>query len=150
MYANGRSATSFADPLEPLYLRFGLEDFLGGQLVPAAVRVPGQSVNRGSLSEPEDVLFHDEGRYDGLGVVEFQVQDIPPRIIAEQGSSAIFFMMHKPLQDNFSHSEIVCDRAEPLEGNHQASKSVKLKFRADLCKLIRTDRIRIHASRTLP
>ncbi len=148
MYASGRAAARFAEPLEPLYLRFGLEDFLGEHLVPAVLRVPGQSVNRGSLSEPEDVLFHEEGHYDGLGVVEFVVQDVPSAIFANQGSSAIFFMLHKPLPENYSHSEIACDQVEPLKGNHEPSKSVKLKFRADLCKCIRTDRIRIHAFRT--
>ena len=147
MHALGRPVVSFSEASERLYLRFGLEHFLDEQLVPTAVRVPGQSVNRGAFSEPEDVLFHEEGRYDGLGVVEFFVQDVPTTIITE-GSRAIFFMLHKPLSDNYSHSEIACDKTEPFEGDYPPSRSVKLKFRADLCKCIRSDRIRIHALRT--
>lgn len=148
MYARERPVLPFEDPTELLYLRVGIDDFVEEQLAPAAVRVPGQSVNRGSLSEPEDVLFHEEGRYDGLGVVEFSVKDIPQAIVSDQGPGAIFFMRHRPLEDNYSHSEICCDKILPCEGDFEPSKSVKLKFRTDLCKRILTTRIKISAARS--
>ena len=37
------------------------------------------------FSEPEDALFSETGKYDGLGVVRFQVLDIPTRVEQEQG-----------------------------------------------------------------
>ena len=147
MYAKGRLAIPFEDPAELLYLRFGMDDIVDQQLAPAAVRVPGQSVNRGSLSEPEDVLFHQEGLYNGLGVVEFFVRDVPTPVTGEHGSNAVFFMRHKPLEDNYSHSEVCCDKTEQRKGDFKPSNSVKLKFKADLCKLIRAERIRIPAAK---
>ena len=146
MYRNGRPALPHFDFDELLYLRFGLDDFLGGQLAPAAIRVPGQSVNRGSLSRPEDVLFHPEGNYNGLGAVEFKVEDIPGTIVGDQDSTFMFFMRHKPLEENYSHSEIWSDKPPGTGEGRKPSKSVGLKFRAQLCKQIREDRIRIPAA----
>src|SRR5450759_5966302 len=103
MYRNGRPIQPQFDPNEPLYLRFGSDEFVGGQLVTAAIRVPGQSLNRGSLSRPEDVLFHPEGNYNGLGAVEFNVEDIPGTVIGDQDSISMFFMRHEPHEDNYAH-----------------------------------------------
>jgi len=82
-------------------MRYGCEDFLDGQLALAAIRFPRTSVNRGSLSEPEDALFAEDGKYNGLGVVEFKVWDIPSSIAQEQGPTYVFFMRHVPYPDNY-------------------------------------------------
>lgn len=94
MYQRHRQVLPDFDGREPLYLRYGREDFVEGQLALAAIRFPKTSVNRGSLSEPEDVLFAEDGKYNGLGVVEFEVSDVPPRIAQEQGPTYAFFMRH--------------------------------------------------------
>lgn len=133
---------------EPLFLRYGVDDFVNGQLVAAALHFPRQSVNRGRFSEPEDVLYHDEGKYDGLGAVEFGVADIPATITGDQGSTYRFFMHHEPLDDNYGHSEIWSARPESEEEYREPGKSTKLQFRMQLCKRILTSRIRIAAVRS--
>ena len=147
MYRRGRPVLPDFDGEESLFLRYGREDFVHGQLLPGCIRFPKTSVNRGSLSEPEDVLFADDGRFNGLGVVQLRVSDIPPRITQEQGPAYDFFMRHVPEADNYSHSEIWSDQV-PRTGDYRApSRTVKLKFRIHLCQRITTDRIRIEAVR---
>ena len=119
---------------------------MNGQLDPAAIRFPKQSVNRGSLSEPEDVLFHEDGKYDGLGAIEFKVADIPERVVANQ-TTYIFFLNHVPHEINYAHSEIWSDRDPQTREYKEPSRSVKLEFRIQLCKQIRTENIRIEAAR---
>jgi hypothetical protein len=147
MYRNGRPIQPRFDFGELLYLRFGLDDFVEGQLVTAAIRVPGQSVNRGSLSRPEDVLFHPEGGYNGLGAVEFKVGDIPGTLVGDQDSTFMFFMQHVPLEENYPHSEIWSDKPPGTGECRKPSRSVGLKFKAELCKRIREDGIQIPAAR---
>lgn len=83
MYQRHRQVLPDFDRNEPLYLRYGREDFVEGQLAPAAIRFP-RTLVRGNLSEPEDALFAEDGKFNGLGVVAFEVSDIPPVIVQEQ------------------------------------------------------------------
>jgi hypothetical protein len=147
MYQRDRQVVPDFDGGEFLYLRYGREDFVEGQLAPGGIRFPKTSVNRGSLSQPEDVLFAEDGKYNGLGVVEFKVSDIPPRIAQEQGPTYLFFMRHDPHTDNYSHSEIWSDQATHTGDYREPSKTVKLKFRIHLCQRITHERIRIEAVR---
>jgi hypothetical protein len=147
MYRRDRPVVPHFDSHELLYLRFGLDDFVDGQLVTAALRIPGQSVNRGSFSSPEDVLFHPEGDYNGLGAVEFKVEDIPVTVVGEQDSTFMFFMQHVPLEENYSHSEVWSDKPPGTGDCRKPSRSVGLKFKAELCRRIREDRIKIPAAR---
>src|SRR5690349_3120390 len=109
MYQRDRQIVPHFDSEERLYLRYFREHFVDGQLATGGIRFPRTSVTRGSLSEPEDALFSEDGRYNGLGVVEFRVSDIPERITQEQGPTYVFFVRHVPLHDNYSHSEIWAD-----------------------------------------
>ncbi len=147
MIRNGRPAIPDFDPREALYLRYGADEFLEGQLDPAAIRFPKQSVNRAGLSEPQDVLIHECGKYNGLGVVCFCVEDIPPAVTGEQGSSFRFFMHHEPFEDNYSHSEIWSARIDGNGEYREPSKSAKLTFRIELAKKIIEANIRIPAAR---
>jgi len=147
MYQRDRQVLPDFDAEEHLYLRYGREDFVDGQLAPAGIRFPKTSVNRGSLSQPEDVLFSENGRYDGLGVVEFMVSDIPPKITQAQGPTYLFFMRHVPLFDNYSHSEIWSGQGAQTGDCREPSKTVKLEFRIHLCQRITGERIRIEAAR---
>lgn len=147
MYQRNRPVVPGFDGGEPLYLRYGCDDFVEGQLATAAIRFPKTSVNRGSLSEPEDVLFAGDGKYNGLGVVELKVLDIPPEIAQEQGPAYVFFMQHVPCPDNYAHSEIWSDQAARTGVYREPGKTVKLKFRIRLCQRITRDRIRIEAFR---
>jgi hypothetical protein len=106
MFQHDRQVVSRFDDNEALYLRYRGEHFVEGQLAPAGISFPKTSVNRGSLSLPEDVLFSETGKYNGLGVIELAVADIPPEISQKTGPSYVFFVRHVPEPDNYSHSEI--------------------------------------------
>ena len=149
MYRRGRPlAQEFAEE-EPLYLRYGCEDFAENQLQYSAVRFPQMSVNRGRFSEPEDVLFSEEGKFDGLGVLELRVADIPKRLEQDNGPAYVFFMHHAPLEDNYAHSEICSARDPETASPRSPSATVKTKFLIMLCQRITRDRIRIEAVRDL-
>jgi hypothetical protein len=146
MYRRGRAVVPGFDPDEFLYLRYAREHWVGGQLDPAGLRFPKTSVNRSRFSEPEDALFSEIGKYNGLGVVRFGVWEIPPRVDQDQGPTYVFFMKHVPLDDNYSHSEIWSDHG-PNAGDYRApSKTAKLRFRLGLCQKIRQDRVCIEAA----
>jgi len=149
MYRRGREVVPDFDGAELLYLRYSIEHFLQGQLTPAGIRSQlKQSVNRGGrFSEPEDALFSETGRYNGLGVVEFRVSDIPSRVEQPNGPAYAFFMRHQPEDENYSHSEIWSDHDPRTGGFRQPSRTVSLKFRVLLCSSIGQEQVRIEAVR---
>ena len=106
-----------------------------------------QSVNRGAFSEPEDTLFSESGRYDGLGVVELRVADIPATVRQPDGPVYVFFPRHEPEEDNYSHGEIWSAHEIRTGGFQRPSRTVSLSFRVLLCRSIRQERIRIEAAR---
>ena len=123
MYRASRAVVPAFAPDERLYLRYAAQHFLNGQLLPDGIRAQlKQSVNRGLFSEPEDVLFSPSGEYNGLGVVEFQVLDIPTRIVQEQGPPYVFFTKHEPYDDNYAHSEIWADHDPPTSAGFRRPK----------------------------
>jgi hypothetical protein len=137
MYRRGRPEVQNFAPEEILYLRCKSTDFEDGFLAPAAIKT-NQSLNRGCFSEPEDLLFHEEGAYDAYGVVAFEVRDIPLEVLGDQGSASRFFAHHDPLEKNYSHSEIRSDRIPAsVNGPREPSASVKTKFRILLSARIR-------------
>jgi hypothetical protein len=147
MYQRDRPVLPEFHENEALYLRYSRQSFIDGQLGVAAIRFPKSSVNRASLSEPEDALFSEDGEYNGLGVVEFRASCIPDRIQQANGPTYVFFMKHVPLSDNYSHSEIWSDH-EPTAGMYKVpSKTVKLEFRIRLCQRIGLEQIKIEATR---
>jgi hypothetical protein len=146
MYRRDRPVVPVFDPNEQLYLRYRREHWVDGQLLPAGLRFPKTSVNRSRFSEPEDALFSEVGKYNGLGVVRFGVSEIPPRIAQPQGPAYVFFVAHAPLEENYSHSEIWSDH-QPRTGEYkEPSKTAKLLFRIGLCRTILQDRVCIEAA----
>jgi hypothetical protein len=134
-------------PDEPLYLRYGSDDFVAGTLDVSVLHFPRASVNRGRLSEPEDALFSETGEYNGLGVIELRVSDLPETIAQPQGPAYTFYMEHTPLDDNYSHSEI-CSEQAPCTGRLRTpSKTVKMRFRIEVSRMLTAERIRIAAVR---
>jgi hypothetical protein len=148
MYRRDRPLLPDFDDVEVLFLRYGHDDFVAGQLTESAIRFPKTSVNRGSVSKPEDVLFAEDGKYDGLGVIEFKVSDIPRRIEQDQGPTYIFFLQHVPYSDNYSHSEIWSDQETRTGIVKKPSRTVRLKFRIHLSQRITQESIRIEAARS--
>lgn len=119
---------------------------LAGRLLASAIRSQlQQSVNRGRFSEPIDVLFSEDGRFDGLGVIRFQVGEIPPEIAQPDGPAFIFFPKHMPEDDNYAHSEIWCDHKPATGGYRRPGRTVSGLFREKLCSKLTSDRIVIEA-----
>ena len=148
MYRRGRDVVSDFGGPELLYLRYMSQHFLQGQLLPEGIRSQlKQSVNRERFSEPEDALFSETGGYDGLGVVEFRVADIPERLEQPNGPAYVFFMRHEPEDQNYSHSEIWSDHEARTGGFRAPSRTVSLNFRILLCRSIRREQVRIIAVR---
>ena len=148
MYRRGREVVPDFAPEELLYLRYMSQHFVQGQLLPEGIRFQlKQSANRGRFTEPEDALFSETGEYDGLGVVEFRVADIPERVDQPEGPAYVFFMRHVPLETNYSHSEIWSDQEARAGAFRAPSRTVSLRFRILLCTSIRQEQIRIIAVR---
>jgi hypothetical protein len=134
MLAAGRTALPFTDGDEGLYRRYQVEHFVNGILSNIGLPFPNISVNRGSCSEPDDVLWHDkeERRFDGWGVLGFAVSEARMELQTGDGRVLDFDLEHKPLDLNYSHSEIVClDRSS---GNELStpSRKVQKEYRAKL------------------
>ena len=148
LYRRGRDVAPEFSGDESLFLRYRVEHFIEGQLTPYGIRSQlQQSVNRGNFSQAEDVLFSEAGEYDGLGVIEFFVAEVPPRIAQRDGPPYVFFLCHVPEETNYSHSEIWCDQEPPTGGFRKPSRTVSLEFRSQLCRLLTVERIRIEAHR---
>lgn len=141
LYRRGRPEVPDFPGDESLYLRYQHKHWIEGQLDPAGVRFPRTSVNRSTLSQPEDALFSESGKYNGLGVVRFIVSSIPSRMTQSQGPSYVFFVQHAPLDDNYSHSEIWSNHEYRSGQYKEPSKTVKLEFRISLCQKIRQENV---------
>lgn len=96
----GRPVDPNFDPEERLYRRVPRRDFIGrdGYVLPAGVRFPDISVNRGKYSEPEDVVL---GYENAAAIAAARVRDIPDRIDEYE-----FRPEHVPKPQNYAHSEI--------------------------------------------
>ena len=148
MNRHGREVVADFAGSEFLFMRYMSQHFVQGQLLPEGIRSQlRQSVNRGRFSEPDDALFSETGKYDGLGVVEFRVADIPARLDQPNGPSYVFFMRHEPEDENYSHSEIWSDHEARTGGFRAPSRTVSLNFRILLCRSIRQEQVRIIAMR---
>ena len=128
MFRAGRPVVPDFAPPEGLYRRYQRTHFFNGELLPAAFAFPRQSLNRSAFSEPQDVLFSEVGAFDGWGVLEFVVGDVPESI-----DGAAFFMMHVPYEDNYAHSELWS--GSPAEYK-EPSPAIRKKLRAHLAARI--------------
>lgn len=166
MYPRGRPVVPDFDPTERLFLRYQLTHWVVGQLAPTGIRFNGKSgvsVNRSQFGLPEDTLFHEEGRYNGLGVVQFLVADIPLRVDpdsdkGESGEPYRFRLKHVPLdveadptevEINYAHSEIWSHRADSTEvdpAHRDPGKTIQVSFKIRLCQRIRQEQICIEAA----
>ena len=148
MHKRGREAVPGFAGEELLYLRYMSQHFIQGQLLPQGIRSQlKQSVNRGRFSEPQDVLFSETGEYNGLGVVQFKVADIPEKVAQPHGPAYVFLMRHEPEDENYSHSEIWSDHETRTGGFRPPSRTASLSFRVMLCTAIREEQVRIRAVR---
>jgi len=148
MYWAGRSIIAEFPPDEQLYIRYLGLHWVDGQLDHTGIpfpRVDRTSVNRGSLSEPEDVLFSPTAEYARMGVLRFLAEEIPSPLQAHDTPPYRFYPKHVPLDLNYSHSEIWSKRSESDEEFRKPSPSVKTMFRIRLPQVLTTERICILA-----
>jgi len=143
MLRNGRGEDQGFDNAESLYRRYIKEHWVENTFVGAGFRFPRPSVNREKYSEPEDVIYSDEGIFDGWGVLEFSVENIPRRLVDGAGNPFVFFPWHAPDENNYAHTEIWCESESERGRQADPNPTTKKKFRTMLSQHVR---LRIEAT----
>lgn len=129
MRSNGRAEDPEFMAAEKLFRRYRQEHYVDGTLSGVALRLREPlSLNREKYSEAEDVLFSPIDEFAGWGVFSVRVQDIPV-VLPDEGPQYRFAPKHVPLDENYSHSEIWCDRMEPTGRYVEPNPSVRKLFR---------------------
>jgi hypothetical protein len=140
MYRHGRAEDPDFSPNELLYRRYVQQHWIDGRFAPEGFRFSensGQSVNRQKYSEPDDVLFLNDGTYDDdLGILEFAVRDIPVRLPENDSPAFVFFPKHVPEELNFGHSEVWCDKEERTGRYVEPNKVVKKLLRTKISQRV--------------
>lgn len=133
---SGRPVIPKFAPDELLFMRVQREHVHGDEVDNMAIRFPDFSVNRGEFSEPEDVLLP---CYIGMGVCQFNVQDIPPGPHVPDGSSReyTFNVFHVPEEENYAHSEVRAHKDGVHSPKLDLPKSLKKLFRNALRQKMR-------------
>jgi len=143
MLRNGRAEDQEFGNAENLYRRYIKEHWVDNTFVSAGFRFPRPSINREKYSKPEDVIYSDDGQFDGWGVLEFRVEHIPLQLVDGAGKPFVFFPRHTPDEDNYAHSEIWCESESERGQQADPNSATKKKFRALLSQHAK---IRIEAS----
>jgi len=118
-----------------LFRRYIKDHWIGNKLADAHFSFP-PSLNRGRFSEPDDVIYSEDGSLDGYGVLEFTVADIPKSLQDQAGTEYVFFPVHMPCELNYSHSEIHSEREQQRGQPANPSSATRKKFRAMLSQKI--------------
>lgn len=158
MYQAAQPVVNTFAPEELLYRRCTKDEVEGDHLEPTAISFKGWSVNRGSLSEPEDVLIPDDDavddNYDGWGIAYFEVRDVPLSLETEGSNVFTFKPVHVPKPENYSHSEIRTFRNGVLDLRAKLTTINKLKLKQLKEAFSRKTRIllqpQIYASTKMP
>jgi hypothetical protein len=115
MYRRGRPVVSTFQADEQLYRRHRRADTLNGLILPSALQFPkkaddAHSVNRSSFGRPEDTLWNNTERLNGLGVFQFPASCLLKEAkCSDTGRRFTFFPKHVPLYNNYAHAEVWCD-----------------------------------------
>ena len=121
---------------EEVYRRFQAEHFIQNVLSNIGLPFPRASFNRQSLSEPDDVLWHDQEnrRFEGWGV--FAVTAAQTRMLLATGDrrELTFDIEHDPLPLNYSHTELKCVDVASREEVQIPSKMVRKAYRVELSR----------------
>lgn len=136
MRRNGRPEDPAFSPLEKLFRRYTRDHYINGQFSNTGFAFTSpQSVNRQKYSEPTDVLFSETDEFATWGVLSLKTADLPSSF-PEDNPQYSFFPKHVPMEDNYAHSEVWCDRI-PLTGEYvRPSKPMSKLFRAVLSQRV--------------
>lgn len=123
---------------ELLFRRFNDKQLVRGVLPPASFKFPeknertGQSVNRGAFSEAADVLWDGGKRHDNWGVFSIRAEIVQTDLVCPNTlRSFTFSLKHKPLSNNYSHSEVWSSELAVSKENYALpSNAVKKLLRA--------------------
>lgn len=126
MYRRGRPVIPVFEPEELLYRRCTLDEVDGEHLAPTAISFKGWSVNRGSLSEPEDVIVG----FPGWGIARFKVVDVPRGLNTEGTTYYEIRVEHEPEENNYAHTEIRTYRNGQLDRRVKLSPTNREKLKA--------------------
>jgi hypothetical protein len=143
MFREGRPADQVFKPKELLFRRYLKEHFADGQIPDAYFNFP-PSLNRQKYSEPRDVIFSEDGCFDGWGVLEYRVDQMSFDLVHESAGYS-FFPKHTPDEANYSHTEIHCRRESDQRPEVHPNKAVRKKYRAKLSQ--QSPKIRIEAQK---
>jgi len=146
MIRNGRPPVDLFHGNEHLYLRYGRQNWVDGQLDLTGIKLDKTSVNRGSFSEPEDVLYSVANKYEHMGVVRFSVGEIPSPVSKPPAPASVFWPVHDPLEENYSHSEIWSKKDGVEEDYSKPTAAIRTEFRIRLARVLTEDRICIRAT----
>jgi hypothetical protein len=133
MLRDGRPEDQQFSPSELMYRRYVQEDFDGEALKPARFSVP-PSLNRGKLSEPEDVIFSETGEFDEYGVLECIVEKLSVTVVDDRRMEYVFVPVHLPEENNYSHSEMWADCTQTGQRTDRISKVARKEYRTMVCQ----------------
>lgn len=124
---------------ERLFRRYKGEHFVHGQFANMGLpfRTP-PSVNREKYSVPDDVLISKSDEFMGWGVLSFSAGDVPPSFPPELPTYT-FFPQHKPMDDNYGHSEVHCDTLPMTGGYVEPGAKVRKLVRTFLSQRIQIE-----------
>ena len=129
MSRNGRAADQEFAAAERLFRRYVKAHYVDGQFTGIGLSLEhAPSTNREKYSELVDVLFSVTDEYAGWGVLSMTVQDVTMTLPADVARYS-FSARHVPLEENYAHSEILCDRVEPTGQHVEPSPSVRKLYR---------------------
>jgi hypothetical protein len=152
MYQRDRGVDPVFSPDEDLYIRFS-RIANDGKVELVDLKVPGQSVNRSKYSKPQWVLLSNWPKFINHGFGSFKVGEVPVVLQLPNTNPLYFQVEHKPLEDNYSHSEICAykDNLFTISATEKTNKSLKLEFRSQLrvvsiflCEFSEEGQIRTH------
>lgn len=104
MRRKGRPEDPHFDDDEELYRRFPPEYLDGQSIALEALELPDMSVNRQKHGPPHWLLLDEQ--FAGWGVLAFEVRHIPAEIIQDGVTTYTFGPKHRPLKNNYPHSEV--------------------------------------------
>ena len=141
MLAHKRGPVKDFDDDEPLYRAFTKQDLDGDKVAYDAIELPDMSVNRGKpIGEPEWVLLESD-EHDNWGIIFFEVQNIPERMVHQGGSTFNFKAVHIPHEENYPHSEIWAFLGEVhVQARRELDPDLSLRWRNALLQRTHTHR----------
>ena len=138
MYRNGRPVDPDFLATEKLFFRCRLDSVdERGQMTPAGIRFPDQSVNREKYSRCTDVLLPDGSpqstKWLLYGVAVIQVEDLPAEMRLPDGVACRFSVEHEPCDDNYAHSELrVYKNEQRVTDKNGITKTSRKEYRTRL------------------